>query len=199
MERGKFIVFEGIDGSGKSTQAKLLKAYLENTNIECVSTLEPTYGRVGTLLHEILSGKEKADPGVIAALFAADRLEHISEMEKSLKEGKTVISDRYYLSSLAYQSTDLPYEWVYALNERAMSILKPDYTFFVDVSPENSLSRIEKGRESFEIYENLEKLSHVRNKYLEIIDKLSSDENIFIIDGNKPVEEVFEDIKKLIN
>ena len=119
-KRGKFIVFEGIDGSGKSTQMKLLAQKLEEKGIKTRLTLEPTYGLVGGTLHHILSGKIKADPKVTAALFVADRLDHLTNAEdgvlKSLENGETVICDRYYFSSYAYQSTEVG-EWVVEANK----------------------------------------------------------------------------------
>lgn len=202
MERGKFIVFEGIDGSGKSTQAKKLKEYLESQGKECTSTFEPTYGQIGEFLHKILSGSEKADPRVIAALFAADRLDHILNqadgIKKQLDEGKYVICDRYYLSSFAYQGSEVPLDWVIELNREARAELKPDITILVDIPPEVSLERIKKGRESFEIYENLQRLTAVRENYLALCEKFKDEENIFIADGNRDADIIFEKIKTAV-
>ena len=202
MERGKFIVFEGIDGSGKSTQAKLLEEYLISKGKKCQSTLEPTYNQIGAFLHKILSGTEKADPRVIAALFAADRLDHIlnssNGMLKTLSEETNIVCDRYYLSSFAYQGTEVPLEWVIALNSESRNALKPDITFFIDTKPENSLSRIKSNRESFEIYENFARLTMVRENYLKLTERFKNDENIIHIDGNRDKEIIFEDIKKVV-
>ena len=203
MIKGKFIVFEGIDGSGKSTQAKILKEYLESKGEKCCLTLEPTYNRIGDFLHKILSGTEKADPRVIAALFAADRLEHILNASDGiishLEKGETVICDRYYLSSFAYQATEVPLEWVIELNSESRKALKPDVTIFVDTAPENSLKRIEAGREGFEIYENLTRLTMVRDNYLSLVKRFETEEKILTIDGNRDVDSVFEDIKKALD
>ena len=203
MERGKFIVFEGIDGSGKSTQAKKLKEYLEGIGKVCVSTFEPTYNQIGDFLHKILSGSEKADPRVIATLFAADRLDHILNsaygIKKMLDDGKYVICDRYYLSSFAYQGSEVSLPWVIELNREARAELKPDITILVDIPPEVSLERIKKGRESFEIYENLQRLTSVRENYLALCEKFKNEENIFITDGNKEPDLIFEDIKNAVS
>ncbi len=203
MERGKFIVFEGIDGSGKSTQAKKLKEYLENLGKECVFTFEPTYGKIGDFLHKILSGSEKADPRVIAALFAADRLDHILNqadgIKKQLDDGKYVICDRYYLSSFAYQGCEVSLDWVIQLNREARAELKPDITILVDIPPEVSLERIKKGRESFEIYENLQRLTSVRENYLALCEKFGREENLFIADGNRDADLIFEEIKNAVS
>lgn len=201
-KKGKFIVFEGIDGCGKSTQAKMLKKHLEEHGFSVHLTFEPTYGQTGALLHKILAGEKKADPGVVAALFAADRLEHITDadcgMLSLLESGKTVICDRYYFSSLAYQGAELDPDWVYALNSRAAKLLKPDYTVFIDVSPKECLNRIKAGREAFEIYENLERLTAVRENYLRLFERCGDAENIYITDGNRSREMVFEDILKIL-
>ncbi len=202
-KRGKFIVFEGIDGSGKSTQAKLLEEYLISRGEKCIFTLEPTYNRIGDFLHKILSGDEKADPRVIAALFAADRLEHVLNASdgimKHLADGSFVICDRYYLSSFAYQGTEVPLEWVIALNSECRKVLKPDLTIFVDTAPEVSLKRIQDGRESFEIYENLSRLTSVRENYLSLIERFKNEENILSLDGCRDRDEIFEDIKKAVS
>lgn len=199
-KKGKFFVFEGIDGCGKSTQAKKLKAWFENNKKTVFTTFEPTYGQTGTLLHQILSGEKKADPSVIAALFAADRLEHITHPEEGLKcrieKGENVICDRYYFSSLAYQGSELDDAWIYALNSKAKQILKPDITIFLDISPQTAVERIKKGRDSFEIYENIEKLTAVREKYMDLFLRYGKDENIFITNGDRDAEEIFEDILK---
>ena len=144
--RGKFIVLEGIDGSGKSTQMKLLAKALEEKNQEARLTLEPTYGMVGDPLHRILSGEIEADPKVVAALFVADRLDHILNREdgvlKTLNEGKWVICDRYYFSSYAYQSVEVPEKWVIDANSLCADALRPDVTIFIDISPKAAMERI---------------------------------------------------------
>lgn len=198
-QKGKFIVFEGIDGSGKTTQAKLLMEYLLTCGQKCTFTFEPTYGKIGGFLHEILAGSEKADPRVIAALFAADRLDHILNAEngiqKALSDGINVICDRYYLSSFAYQGSELPLEWIISLNSESRKALKPDITFFIDVLPETSLNRIKAGRESFEIYENIQRLTAVRKNYIKLTKRFSDEEQIAVLDGNRTPDEIFEDIK----
>ncbi|MBQ7096585.1 MAG: dTMP kinase [Clostridia bacterium] len=198
--RGKFIVFEGIDGSGKSTQMKLLAKKLEEKGIKTRLTLEPTYGLVGGTLHDILSGKIKADPKVTAALFVADRLDHLTNAEdgvlKSLEEGETVICDRYYFSSYAYQSTEVSSEWVVEANRLCAETLRPDVTLFVDISPKTAMERILANRDTIEIYETEEKLTKVRDAYFAAFEKMKDCENVKIINGERTVEEIAEDIGK---
>ena len=110
-ERGRFIVFEGIDGSGKTTQIQLLKNRLQQEGIECYSTREPTDSPIGSLIHQIMTGRVRSDNKVIAALFVADRLDHLLNPTDGILEkigsGISVISDRYYFSSYAYHSIDM--------------------------------------------------------------------------------------------
>ncbi|MBR5613820.1 MAG: dTMP kinase [Clostridia bacterium] len=202
MQKGKFIVFEGIDGSGKSTQLKLLADALEKNGVSCVTTLEPTYGMVGEVLHEILSGKKTADPKVTAALFVADRLDHLTNVEngvcRMLDAGITVLCDRYYFSSYAYQSVEVPSDWVMDANRLAADTLRPDYTFFVDVSPETAMERITQNRRTTEIYETLERLTAVREGYIKAFEKLQNVEKIKIFDGNKSISEIAEEIQNFV-
>ncbi len=200
--KGKFIVFEGIDGSGKSTQIELLAKSLEQMGIECIQTLEPTFGMVGEVLHDILSGKITADPKVTASLFVADRLDHILNDDdgvlKLLNEGKTVICDRYYFSSYAYQSVEVPRDWVISANRLAAETLRPDATIFIDISAETAMDRISKNREGTELYENRERLAKVREGYFSAFELLKNEEKVYIVDGNRTVEEIAEEIKEII-
>ncbi|HBA96917.1 MAG TPA: dTMP kinase, partial [Lachnospiraceae bacterium] len=128
--KGHFIVFEGIDGSGKTTQIDLLKKHIEENGFICYKTKEPTDGPVGSLLRQCLAGSVQTDEMTLAALFAADRLDHILNNQngllKKLDEGISVISDRYILSTYAYQSVRVPLDWVMALNSMAAGKIHPD-------------------------------------------------------------------------
>ncbi len=200
--RGKFIVFEGIDGSGKSTQMKLLAEALEKSGVKTRLTLEPTYGLVGDTLHRILSGEVEADPKVTAALFVADRLDHITSSEdgvlKSLEMGETVLCDRYYFSSYAYQSTEVPREWVVDANRLCAQALKPDVTIFIDISPQTAMERINANRETIEIYETEEKLTKIRESYFSAFEMMKESERVEIIDGERTVGEIAEDIRVFV-
>lgn len=207
MKKRLFIAFEGIDGSGKSTQVKLLKQNLENTGHKVYTTFEPTDSPIGKIIRDIFNHRMEADHRTIAALFAADRLNHVLDKTngilKKLEEGYTVISDRYYLSSYAYHGVHMNMNWVIATNSLCSELLKPDLNIYMDISAEATLERIAKGRETTELYETLENLQNVRNKYFEVIALLKSEENVFITDADRAPDdiskEIWEKISELIS
>lgn len=198
MNKNIFIALEGIDGSGKSTQVKLLAANLEKAGHKVYTTFEPTDGAIGTVLRNILTHKIEADNRTIAALFVADRLDHLLNKSngiiKKLEEGYTVITDRYYFSSYAYHGTHMSMDWVIEANSLAADLLRPDINIYIDMAPEVSMERINKGRTSNELYETMENLRNVRDKYLEAFEKLKTREYIYITNGNQPPENVALDI-----
>lgn len=198
-----FIALEGIDGSGKSTQLTMLKDYLKKTGKKVYLTREPSDLRTGRTIRRYLTGELKADNRVIAALFVADRLEHIlDENEGLLKqkaEGFDIVSDRYYFSSYAYQSVDMPMDWIINANSVAAELLKPDIVIFIDITPESAMERININREETELFETKERLTETRNKYFEAFDKLKDSENVVIIDGNGTPDEVHERIIEVLN
>jgi len=202
MKNNLFIALEGIDGSGKSTQAKLLAKALTNAGHKVYLTFEPTDGMIGSVLRNILKGTIKADHKVIAGLFLADRLDHLLNEEtglvKKINEGYTVVTDRYYFSSYAYHGTHMDMDWVIAANKMCADILKPDMNIFIDVTPEVSMQRINSNRASTELFENLDSLKAVRAKYMEAFEKLKDKEHIIKIDGNRDQNDIATDIKKTI-
>jgi dTMP kinase len=200
MQKNVFIAFEGIDGSGKSTQVKLLTEKLEASGHKVYSTFEPTKSDIGKMIRTIFGGKMEADHKVIAALFAADRLDHLLNKTdgilKMLADGYTVITDRYYFSSYAYHSVYMPMDWVIATNDLSAKLLRPDMNIYIDVSPEESMQRITKGRTSTELYETLENLINVKNFYNEAFEKMKAVENICMINGERNETEIAEDVWK---
>jgi len=196
--KGKFIAFEGIDGSGKSTQIQLLTEKLRSLGITCYTTMEPTDSPIGTLIHQIMTGRIKTDNKVIAALFVADRLDHllndVNGIAPKISDGITVITDRYYFSSYAYHSVDMPMDWVISANEQSSAILKPTVTVFIDISPKEAIKRISQNRFHRELFEKESRLIKVRTKYLEAFEKQRNNENFIIIDGNKSQEDISQDI-----
>jgi len=195
--KGRFIVLEGLDGSGKSTQARMIEEYLVSRGFEVMRTGEPQSDRpTGKLLREILGGNEKCDPRVTAALFAADRIDHVTRpggILEAIVRGSFVICDRYYLSNLAYNSSECGFDWIAQLNSEAARLCKPDLHIFVDVPPERSFDRL-KNRQATEIYEKLDYLARVRKNYLAVFEKLKDSENIAVIDGTPDKETVFREI-----
>ncbi len=197
MKNHLFIAFEGIDGSGKSTQASILAERLKAEGHAVCLTNEPSHGNIGRMIRTILKGEETLDERAIAALFVADRLDHIlNEKDGMLKQLETeiVLCDRYYFSSYAYHGTHIDMDWVIDANAMSADILRPDITLFIDVSPEESMKRITINRETVELYETLENLTAVRTKYFEAFEKLKADENVMVIDGNMEKGEVSEAI-----
>ena len=197
MKNHLFIAFEGIDGSGKSTQASILAERLKSEGLSVYLTNEPSQGNIGRMIRTILKGEETLDERTIAALFAADRLDHIlNEKDGMLKKLETeiVLCDRYYFSSYAYHGTHINMDWVISTNAMSAEILRPDITIFIDVAPQESMKRITVNRETVELYETLENLTAVRTKYFEAFEKLKGAENVVVIDGNREKGEVSEAI-----
>ena len=198
MKKNFFIAFEGIDGSGKSTQVKLLSEKLKQEGFKIYTTFEPTDSPIGSVIKNIFRHRIEADHRTIAGLYVADRLDHLlnktNGILKKTEEGYTVITDRYYFSSYAYQGTHMSLDWVIQANSLSAELLRPDLTIFIDVPPEVSMQRLSEGRDMIQLYESLENLHNVRAKYFEAFDKLKNDENIFIVDGNRSFEDIFNDV-----
>jgi dTMP kinase len=197
-----FIALEGIDGSGKSTQSKLLAETLTDMGHKVYTTFEPTDSRIGVMIRDIFSHRMEGDHRVIAALFVADRLNHLLNSQdgilKKLDEGYTVITDRYYFSSYAYHSAHMDMDWVIKANALSAELLRPDLNIYIDISPEVSMERINKGRTSVEMYETLENLTIVSQKYQQAFELLSDVEKIVKIDGNRHADVISEDIKQQV-
>lgn len=192
--RGRFFALEGIDGSGKSTQLPLLARRLEALGRPCVQTREPTGGPMGALLRQVLTGQVDCDSRVVAPLFVADRLDHLLRKGDGLlalvEGGTDVLCDRYYFSSYAYQSVDLPLEWVIGANRPCADLLRPDATLFLDVDPELALERIARGRDHTELFETRERLTRTREQYFRAFEAEKDRERILILPGDLPPEEL---------
>ena len=179
-----YIVFEGIDGAGKSTQIQMLKEWLEANGLEVETLAEPTDSEVGKLIRKILLRSDATTDSVqktLGLLFAADRM---LIMDKLSDDKKVILSDRSFISSLAYQE---PVQWIAELNKYAK---KPDLVLLLDLDVKTSVSRTS-GEDEFE---NEEFLTEVKTNYLEII----KDFNHVIIDANNGVNKVSSDVKKAV-
>lgn len=203
----KFIVIEGLDGSGKTTQIRELTKRLRELGRPVFETAEPTANATGGLVRDALSGFTPRTGAEIAALFMADRVAHnmnpVNGIEKMLSEGRDVISDRYYYSSLAYQGTVTDPEWVYHINVDCPQIRKPDLCVFLDLDDEACLRRMEQDRAYREIYENHQALMAIRAQYYAAFERLKDRDNIRIINAGRTPEavaaEVFAAVSEILD
>jgi len=199
---GTFIVMEGIDGAGKSTQARLLAKWFEERGYEVVLTKEPTDTAFGKLIRRLVltGGKEGIIDGARisheaeALLFAADRAEHVAKLIRpSLEAGKVVISDRYFYSSLAYQwARGLDLEWLIDLNRFA---IRPDLVILLDLPVKESMKRIN-GRSIKSEFDRIAELQKkVRENYLKLAERFPE---IRIVNALASVEDIHNDIVALV-
>jgi len=191
MRKGMLICIEGIDASGKTTQAKLLVKNLNEMGYEAVYTSEPTKGFFGQILRQkILYGNERVPAVVEALLFALDRLEHVEkEIKPALEKEKIVVSDRYLYSSIAYQgAAGLDPAWIEEINRWA---IKPDLAIYLDVPAEVVIKRLKRKRS---VMETLENQRRVRNVYLRLV----KEGILLLVDGNRPIEEIEREILEIV-
>jgi len=190
-KRGAFICIEGIDASGKTTQARRLVGNLRRKGIDAMYTTEPSSGKVGRLIRRhVLDRKRRVPIAVEALLFAADRVEHMeTEIKPALKKGKVVVCDRYVYSTLAYQgAAGLDLKWIDLINRFA---LVPDLALFLDVPPDIVVKRLKRKRSVMETPQNQQR---VREVYMRMV----KDGRLVLLDGTKPVGEVSKDSLKVV-
>ena len=196
---GRFIVLEGIDGAGTTTQTARLVERLRRDGKSAKGTREPSDGPVGTLVRQVLTGRMVIPGGrspgwtTMALLFAADRMDHVeSEIEPFLAAGGVIVSDRYDASSLAYQSVtsgkggEQAVQWIRELNKHA---LRPDLTVVVDLPADLAAARREVRGEAAQLYEQNE-VQRALADFYHTLDKHMPEDKIAIIDGKGTVEEV---------
>ena len=189
-KKGIFIVIEGLDGSGKTTQVGLLAKKLSQ-KYNVLLTAEPSRGKIGTFIRQgCLYEEERLPTEAEALLFAADRIEHLQkEVKPALDEGKLVICDRYIYSSLAYQgSAGLSLAWIETINARS---LQPDFSIFIDVDPERVLERLQRKKS---VMETLETQRKVREVYLKFVEK----GELIRVDGDKPKKAVGDELYAVV-
>lgn len=196
-----FIVFEGIDGAGTSTQIKKL---VESNPDLFVATAEPTSGETGKFLRKMLAGDFTVDEKTNAYLFAADRCEHIfgkGGVKELCESGKIVVSDRYFFSSMAYQSVSCGEELPKLLNS---PFPLPEYLFFFEINPEISLARVNSRNEKKEIYEKLDVQKKIAAQYEKVISSYEKDSSasgmkIIRINAADSIENIAALIKEKIS
>ncbi|MEI6144013.1 MAG: dTMP kinase [Candidatus Berkelbacteria bacterium] len=177
--KGLFIAVEGLDGSGTSTQADLLATNLNKLKLSAFLTKEPTNNLIGGLIRGTLTKDWQASPECLQLLFAADRAHHLDRMiTPALENGKTIVTDRYIFSTIAFGSVQCDKTWLKEINRQ---FLLPDITFFIDVPAAECIKRIKATRNQFELFEREKVLSEVRKNYL----KLAKNKKykIIVVDG----------------
>ncbi|HNY97726.1 MAG TPA: dTMP kinase [Candidatus Pacearchaeota archaeon] len=197
---GKFIVLEGLDGSGQSTQVKMLKDYLESCAIPCLVTKEPTqvtgdfFSSVAQSIRGVLDKKISMDPKTLQEMFAQDRKEHLeNQIIPALSQGIWVICDRYCFSSFAYGAAHgNNIDYLIKINE---NFLLPDFIFLLKVRPQICMQRVVRRNEGLKFFEVEEKLSKTWKQYEEVIKKFPE---INVIDGEKDMVTVHDEIKNII-
>ncbi|MFN0061774.1 MAG: dTMP kinase [Myxococcaceae bacterium] len=200
--KGLFIVLEGLDGAGTTTQCARLAERIVQAGHRVCTTREPSAGPVGKLLRQALAHAVKNVAGAalseasLALLFAADRVDHVdAEVRPALARGDVVLSDRYVLSSLAYQSTHLPMAWVAAINARACAA---DLTLFLGVPPKAAAKRRHARGGTTERFEGDSRQRQVAKQYQAAIRLLRGRERVVVLDGTQPIDAVTEAAWKVV-
>ena len=188
--KGKFIVIEGIDGSGKTTLAKTIAEAVGGADL----TFEPTKGAIGQALRSGSYGD--IPPAAEALLFAADRAIHTEEIKKKLDSGVWVICDRYLGSTVAYQSASFgdAADWDWLLGMQKKSVITPDLTILLDIDPEAGLKRVDVRGEALSRFEKLDFLKKVREAYLRLADILDYD----VVDAAQPPADVAKEVLQIM-
>lgn len=189
-----FIAFEGLDGSGSTTQSKLLAERLKKEGHQAFVTKEPTENSpIGKMIREILQHKWETSPEGLQLLFSADRAEHLkNKILPALNEKKTVVTDRYTLSTLAYGGLAIDIKWLAQLNRH---FIQPDLTFLFKLDPEICLERIKKRGSKLELFEQKEKLVKIWKNYKKASAYF---ENIHVIEATRSIEAIGEEIYEMV-
>lgn len=186
-----FIVLEGLDGAGTTTQLNKLKQEIEKSSVTVHTTNEPTKRPIGKLVRTVLSGEFKTTDLSLARLYSADREDHLFNDEdgilKQIKDNKIVVSDRYLYSSLAYQGVNCNYDKVLELNA---DFPHPQILIYIETPVDECIGRIDKRGEKKEIFEKKDFLTKVNNNYNKILSTLPNDVNLIKIDGTLSIDEI---------
>ncbi len=193
-----FIVIEGLDGAGTTTQLKILSKKLAEMGKNVFSTFEPTDGEIGRLIRRVLRHEVEIDKKSLAILYSADRNEHVfgkNGILEKLEEGQTVISDRYFYSSYAYQLLDADYDFIRNLNDYP----SPEYLIFIDPPVDTCLERIIKRADEAELFEKKELLIKVRKNYQKCFERMDKKTKLIHIEGIFDIEETSQKIFQGLN
>lgn len=211
---GVFVVLDGIDGSGTTTQGELLTDFIRAAHEQVIFTNEPSSGPTGAMIRLAITkrivgassfhdetldrhGPIPLDDRMFPLWFAADRLDHLStQIVPALESGRHVVCDRYVLSSLAYQGLTVDPDWIMELNKFA---LQPDLTLLLDVPASVARKRMSDTRLAKDLFEEEEQLRHVRDQYLEMVKRFSDRlGRVEVIDGSEQVWRVKQKIWKFV-
>ncbi len=191
-----FIVFEGLDGAGTTTQIRRLARYYEFNKRPFAATNEPTSNPIGEVVRSVLQKKICTTPNALALLYAADRDDHLYNQSygivRYLDEGRVVISDRYFYSSIAYQSVECDPDFIESIND----FPSPEIIVYIDTSVDECLRRIEKRGEGKELFDRYDFLMEVRKNYEKAFSALPDGVHLIRIDGSAPADEVESNIRK---
>ena len=204
MNRGKFIVFEGGDGSGKSTILEMIYDYLVKSGVKCIKTREPGGIQISENIREIILDTKniEMDRKTEALLYAAARRQHLVErVIPELNNGTIVLCDRFIYSSLAYQgyARGIDVEEIFQINKFAVGEYMPDLNILFDVSPEVGIARINKNKDREVNRLDLEKVDfhkRVREGYYKLVEENKDD--FAVINAEKSIDEVFNEVKDII-
>jgi len=195
MKKGIFVAFEGLDGSGKTTQFNAIKAKLSQMGVNCMGEKQPSDSTlIGLIIRGILKKLDglSVSPVSLAKLYSVDRYEHIVNVVKPhIDKGSHVLMDRYIFSSFAFQGLTSSFDDIYLYNQDAINLLMPDITVFIDTSPEICLERINTNRVGNELFD-FEGIA-IRERFFDAFERMK-DSNILIVDGNRPADDVTNEI-----
>lgn len=193
---GVFVVVEGIDGAGKSTVCRRAAELLSERGLDVVETAEPTHEGIGAFIRSGAAGK--VSQRTESLLFVADRNDHTERIVRQVRDGAVVLCDRYFASTVAYQSAGLDgdstdTEWLIAINSEF--IQRPDVTILLDIDPEAGLGRVGSRGEEVSKFENLEFLKQVRANYLDLAERYGFE----VVDASRDRDAVLSDVMAIID
>lgn len=201
--KGRIICIEGVDGAGKTTQAKAIVKRLNKEGYNASYTKEPTDMLIGQFIREkVLSGTVPMNPIALQYLFNADRVMHMEKIESLLQKGMVIVMDRYFWSAVAYAMADLngtmqdPYLTMFSVLSFYHQFIAPDFSFFLKISPQVALERIEASGKHNEIYDTQEKLPRIEKAYEYLMNEFKDE--FTVVNGERPAEELTEEILKTI-
>lgn len=190
---GNLVVFEGLDGSGSSTQVKLLADNLTKEGLDCYTTKEPTNNLIGGLIRGQLTGEWQIGMEGLQLLFAADRAHHLKrEVIPALESGKTIICDRYLFSSIAFGALELNQDWLVKINEK---FILPDLTIILKVSPDKCIKRMKESRLGLEFFEEKKKLEKVWQNYRWLASEFK---NVEVVDGERSIDKIGKEVLEIV-